>query len=243
MTAEPDYPPPSRHDAPEEIFPGVFLVRGSMQTSALMRFNRTMLVVREGDQLTVLNSVRLTPQGEAELDRLGTVRHVIRLGYYHGRDDRYYADRYGAEFWAPDGSRTEPGPVADRVFATGGELPLANAEAYVLAAARGPEAVILLRDHRLLVTCDSLQYYPDRRFCSLLARVAMPLMGFPLRRVIIGPLWLKAMTPEGGSLESDFDNILALDFDNLVPGHGALRRHDAKDSVRDAVAAVYGGTS
>lgn len=239
MSVAPDYPPPSRHDPPEEIFPDVFLVRGSLQMNAFMRFNRNMLVVRDGADLTVLNSVRLTPAGEAALDGLGTVRHVIRLAYFHGRDDRYYVERYGAKFWAPERARTEPGPVADRILATDGELPLADSQALVFSAARHPEAVVLLRKHRLLVTGDCLQYYQDRRFCSLFARVAMPLMGFPLR-MLIGPLWLKAMTPREGSVEPDFARLLTLEFDNLVPGHGSLCRHKARTAARDAVAAVYG---
>lgn len=122
MTAA-DYPSASPHDSIEEVFRDVFFVRGSMPMNALMSIGRNMVVVRDGAELTVLNSVRLTPPGEAELEALGTVRHVVRLGYFHGRDDRYYVDRYGAEFWAPEGSRRQPGPAVGRALAAGPGLP------------------------------------------------------------------------------------------------------------------------
>lgn len=204
-----------------------------------MRFNRNMVVVRHGDELTIVNSVRLQPEHEAELDRLGSVRHVVRLAYFHGLDDRYYVDRYGAEFWAAPGSRTEPGPVASRELVAGGELPFPGAQAYVLQHAKFPEPVILLeREGGILLTGDCLQYYTDRRFGSLAARIMMPLMGFPLR-MLIGPLWLKAMTPDGGSLLPDFEYIGALPFRHLLPGHGSACRDDAKGKVHDAIRAVW----
>ena len=239
MVSPVEYPPPTPHDPLTEVFPDVFLVRGSYRSSFWMRFNRNMVVLRHGDDLTVINSVRLQPEHEAELDALGTVRHVVRLGYFHGMDDRYYVDRYGAEFWAAARSRREPGPAATRELVTGGELPFAGAQAYVIAHARHPEPVILLeREGGILLTCDCLQYYTDRRFGSLAARIMMPLMGFPLR-MLIGPLWLKAMTPEGGSLLPDFEHIAGLSFRHLIPGHGSLCRHDAREKVQAAVTAVW----
>jgi len=237
-TADP-YSPPTPHDPPEEVFPDIFLVRGSYQANALLRFNRNMVVLRNGDELTVVNSVRLSPDGERQLEALGTVRHVMRLAYFHGMDDRYYVDRYGAEFWAAAGSRTEPGPSATRVVATGEGLPMPGASAYVFAHSRFPEPVILLeRDGGILLTGDCLQYYTDRRFGSLAARIMMHFMGFPLR-MLIGPLWLKAMTPDGGSLVADFDHIAAMDFAHLLPGHGSLCRHDAHAKVIDAIAQAF----
>ncbi|NND54825.1 MAG: hypothetical protein HKN56_07630 [Gammaproteobacteria bacterium] len=239
MVAAADYPPPTAHDPLIEVFPDVFLVRGSYRASAWFRFNRNMVVVRDGDELTVINSVRLQPQFEPELDRLGTVRHVVRLAYFHGQDDRYYVDRYGAELWAAAGSRREPGPAATRVLTTGGPLPFSAADVYVTAHSKHPEAVIRLqREGGILLTCDSLQYYTDRRFGSLAARIMMPFMGFPLR-MLIGPLWLKAMTPEGGSLLPDFEYIAGLPFRHLIPGHGSVCRDDAHRKVQDAVAAVW----
>ncbi len=236
-----EYPGATPHDPPREIFPRVFLIRGSLQLNPFMRFNRNMVVIKRGDELSVLNSLRLTPTGEAALAALGEVRHVVRLGYFHGRDDRYYVDRFGALFWAPRGSRRVPGPAPDRYIDEDAPLPFDGADVFLFKQSRHPEAMVLLhQDDGVLLTCDALQNYADRRFCSLFARIAMPLMGFPLK-MLVGPLWLKAQTPRGGSIRADFDRVLELDFRHLVPGHGSVRYADAKDAAAEAVAAAFAG--
>ncbi len=234
-----DYPPPSPHDPLREVFPDVFLVRGSYVAGRWMRFNRNMTVVRQGTELTVINSVRLDAAAERQLEALGNVRHVVRLAYWHGRDDRYYVDRYGAEFWAPRGSRSEPGPAPTRLLETGGALPFGPADAYVLQATRYPEAVILLRrEGGILLTCDALQFYTDYRYASPLARILLPLLGFR-KAMLIGPRWLKVMTPQGGSLLPDFEYIQQLEFAHLIPGHGSVCHHVAHQQVAQAMARAF----
>jgi len=229
------YAPATAHDPIEEIFPDLYLVRGSYRMNALMTFNRNMIVIRHADELVVVNSVRLSPTAEAELDSLGKVRHVMRLGYFHGVDDRYYVDRYDAEFWAPIASRANPGPAVTHTLEEQGELPVPGLKAFVFKHTRHPEAALLLERHDgVLITCDALQYYADRKFCSPFARVFMPLKGFRLR-MIISPLWLKAMTPHGGNLRSDFERLQALDFKHFVAAHGSLLRDNAHSAVREAV--------
>jgi hypothetical protein len=66
----------------------------------------------------------------------------------------------------------------------------------------------------------------------------MPLIGFP-RTTVVGPMWIKMMTPEGGSLKSDFERLLTLDFDRLLSAHGTLLASGAKDSVARAVSKAF----
>jgi hypothetical protein len=63
-------------------------------------------------------------------------------------------------------------------------------------------------------------------------------MGFPLR-MLIGPMWLKAMTPEGGSLLPDFERILQLDFEHLIPAHGSVRNGAAKPAAMEAIGHAF----
>ena len=91
------FPPALPHGPIEEVFPDVFFVSGAMETvlqGMEWKFSRNMTVVREGDRLIIINSVRLSDEGLAELDRLGRVTDVVRLGSLHGRDDPFYVDRY-----------------------------------------------------------------------------------------------------------------------------------------------------
>jgi len=53
-----------------------------------------------GNALTLINSIRLDDAGLAQLDALGLVAHVVKIGSIHGRDDAFYKAHYGATFWA-----------------------------------------------------------------------------------------------------------------------------------------------
>ena len=41
-----------------------------------------------------------TADAVAQLEALGTVKHVLRLGPMHGRDDVFYVERYKPTFWS-----------------------------------------------------------------------------------------------------------------------------------------------
>ena len=72
MTSRP-HPPAQPHGAIREVLPNVFFVTGTLAMSGTMRFSRNMTIVREGERLMIVNSVRLDEAGLAELDKLGKV--------------------------------------------------------------------------------------------------------------------------------------------------------------------------
>lgn len=229
-----EYPPASKHLPLRVLFPGIWYVSSLQKMSPPpgLAFSRNMVTVKTDDGLVLLNPVRLSDAGEAELLAHGKPRHVVRLGVYHGCDDAYYVDKFGAEFWAvPGRQETYPEPSITREISTGGPLPIPGAQAIVFGEATLPECVIFLPDHRLLVTCDSVQHYEKDPLISVIGKLVMRPMGF-FTPCVIGPVWLKAVTPEGGSLRPDFERILELDFDNLVSGHGTPKIGGAKDALR-----------
>ena len=75
------HPPAEPHGEIREVLPNVFFVTGTISMSRPMRmsFSRNMTIVREGERLMLINSVRLDEAGLAELDKLGKVTDVIRL--------------------------------------------------------------------------------------------------------------------------------------------------------------------
>jgi len=234
-----NYPAAQRHDPIEELFEDVFWVQGSMRMGPGMRINRNMVVLRQGGELTLISPVRLNQEGEAALDALGKVRHVLRIGPGHSFDDRYYVDRHGAEFWRNEnvGTGTEPTPT--KALEKGAKLPVKDAELFAFEETKTPEfAILLKREGGLLITCDALQNWLNRRHCSLLARIALPILGIKLG-LQVGPIWKKILTPEGGTLRPDFDRLLELDFDHLIAAHGGLCRGGAKARVREAVARAF----
>lgn len=232
------HPPPLPHDPIEELFEGVYCVKGSMRMGPGMTVDRNMIVLRQGSELMVIDPVRLTPEGETSMAALGHVRHVLRLGDFHGHDDRYYVERFGAEFWCQAGSNRYPEPRPSRLLTADTELPIAEAELFVFRETRFPECAVLQRRHGLLITCDSVQHWQGRRYCSLLTRIVMPLAGFRLG-TNIGPLWRRMMTHKGSSLAPDFQRLLELEFEHLIGAHGALCRGDAHRRLSQAVAATF----
>ncbi len=235
MTFPPAYP----HDPIEEITQDLFMARGSIRMNPVVRLTRNMAIVRHAGKLTLINPIRLNDRGLQQLDALGEVEHILRLGPFHGSDDPFYMDRYQAAFWSFEGGTTYPEPAIDHVLSEGGELPFPDAELWCFHGLKQPEGVLLLhRGDGVLLTCDAVQHYGDYSNCSLAARLMMPRIGFP-KTTLIGPMWLTAMTPEGASLRDEFERLLTLEFDTLLSAHGTLLRNGAHQAVAGAAARAF----
>lgn len=223
-----DHAPLMPHGALREVFSNIFFVTGTSRPNfngTQFQFSRNMTVVREGDALTLINTVRLDDSGLEALDALGKVQSIVRLGAFHGIDDRYYVDRYGARQWALEGHQHDGGQSTDNLLVAGGEVPCSGASVFVFETSKMPEALILLdREGGILVSCDSLQNWAetDDYFDEATAQM-MTGAGF-IKPANIGPGWRKAAEPQA----SDFEKVLALEFQHLLPAHGTPLKGDAK---------------
>lgn len=234
------YPSALPHESIAEIFPDVFMVHGSIHPGPGMRMNRNIVVLRHYGELKVIGAVRLDSAEEAKLEQLGKVKHVVRLGYYHGLDDRYYVDGDGAEFWCQAGSDHYREPRPTRLIADGTPPTLPDAGFFVFRQTKSPEAAILLKRHGgLLITRDSLQHWRDWSYCTWLAKLVMRIFGFSLR-TLIGTFWLKYMTRRGESSKADFERLVKLAFTHLIGAHGRLCRDTAHQEVEAEVRRVFG---
>lgn len=234
------YPLALPHDPIREVAPDLFFAPGAFDVAPLMRISRNMVVVRNGDELTLVNPIRLSPQGESDLEALGTVRHAVRLGFFHGADDAYTVARFGAEFWCQARSTHHAQPEPDHELKEGAPAPLPDAEIIEFCESKRPECVMLLkRGDGILLTCDALQNYGTMERHSIIARLAMPLMGFR-KGLLIGPLWLKYMTIEGGSMQPDFERIAEFEFDALIAAHGIPLMSGARAAMRAAIDDAFG---
>ena len=239
MSDSDQFRPAERHGPIREVFPDIFMVTGDISLGRGFRIKRNMVILRHDGDLTLVNSVRLTPKGETKLEALGTVKHLVRLGNYHGMDDAYYKDRYGAQFWCQEGTNNTLEPAIDTFLTETCTFPDPRGTVLTFALTKSPEAVLYIGEKALLITCDSFQYYENRRGFSLLAQIMMPFLGFG-KGVVVGPVWLKAMTPEGGSLEHDFRRILDLPFKHLISGHGQVCMDTAHEQAEAEVERVFG---
>lgn len=235
----PKYAPIYPHDPAEAIGQDVFMVRGSIRMNPLIRITRNMAIIRHQNELTLVNPIRLNAQGEEQLRSLGEVRRIMRLGPFHGIDDPYYMDTFETEFWCQSGGTTYPEPAIDRELNADCELPFPDAELFCFEGTAQPEAALLLRrGDGLLLTCDAIQHYGDYRHNNLFARLVMPFVGFP-KTTLVGPIWLRGMTPPGRSLKGEFERLLGLQFEALLSAHGSFLRAGAHRAVEAAVKKAF----
>ena len=219
------------HGDVQEVFPDVFFVTGAMQGhfggDSLWQFSRAMTVVREDDRLTICNAIRLGDEGLAQLEALGKVTNVVRVGALHGRDDAFYVDRYGATFWAPPGVPHEFDLVPDEELVPGAKTPFAGCEVFAFKETKLPETVLLVdRAGGIAIGCDALMNYiePDEFFFPETAEI-MKGYGF-FKEANCGPVWQQHADPKPG----DFARLKERTFKPALCGHGAPlkdRAHEA----------------
>lgn len=234
------FPPALAHGPIKEVFPDIFFVSGAMETVLQQMdwaFSRNMTVVREGERLIIVNSVRLSDEGLAELDRLGRVTDVVRLGALHGRDDPFYVDRYNAKYWAMPGMEHETGLKAVQTLTPDGPLPISDATLFDFRTTQIPEGVLHLdRAGGILIACDALQNWctPDEYFSDA-SRELMQNMGF-FTPANLGPVWVQAASPAG----EDFHRLKGLPFKHALCGHGEPLHETAREDYTATFSRLYG---
>ncbi|SEA19616.1 hypothetical protein [Microbulbifer marinus] len=237
-----EYPPPQPHGEIRRLLPDFFYVPGTSKLAPATIINRNMVIVRWGDDLTLVNPVRLRPQQEEKLQDLGNVRHAVRLGYYHGCDDLYYRDRFNVTFWRQADSDFYP-PVADELLREGGACPVPDGRFIEFSHSRFPEAVMWVPlNGGLLLSCDALQFWDSWHGCSWCGRNLLRLAGFR-RGMQVAPTWRLRMTPEGCDpahwLEEDFQRLLRLPFLHFMAAHGDFCADSAHEQAVAAVTRAF----
>src|SRR5689334_17709745 len=101
------FPKALAHGPISKVIDGVHVVRGGFQMGPGIVIGRTMTIVETSDGLAVLNAMRLTEEGHAQLDRLGKVKHVVHLSDSHGADEPFYVERNAPEVWAPSSAKAK----------------------------------------------------------------------------------------------------------------------------------------
>ena len=237
-----DFPPQMPHGDLQEVLPGVYFVTGTTRPffeGKQWQFSRNMTVVREGRELTLINTVRLHDPGLAALDRLGEVKNVVKLGSFHGIDDAFYVDRYGAKLWALANMSHESGLPTDAVLGED-SMPFAGASIFVFETAKMPEGLLLIeRQGGIIISCDSLQNWAEvDRFFSDESAKMMTEFGF-IKAANVGPGWARLAEPKA----SDFERLLALPFKHLLSAHGSPVLADAKERFAATFRELYGVNS
>ncbi|MCY7295528.1 hypothetical protein [Alteromonas sp. a30] len=242
MNAQTPYPLAQPHDPLHEVLPNIYRVRGSVSVRApfikygplTLSFSRNMYVVKDHDDLTLINSVRLNEAGMARLSALGKIKNVIRLAGFHGMDDPFYRSQYGATVYSVDAPYTKgmskapkPGDIyfqPDVVLTPDSPLPIKNALYTEIRSATPKDGLLILhRDKNIMISGDSFQHWPkpDPLF-NVTAKILMRLAGF-FKETSIGPGWRNYAKPD----IQELIHIANTEFDCLLPGHGEPVLKDA----------------
>lgn len=228
------------HGDIQEVFPDVFFVTGTMKTvlmGAHWHFSRNMVIIRDGHELSLVNSVRLSDEGLSQLDALGKVTHVIKIGSLHGLDDAFYMNRYGAKLWALPDMPHAAGVNPDHLLGADHALPFAGGSTFVFEHTKLPECILRLdREGGILIACDALQNWlaPDA-FFSDESRKMMAEMGF-FQSANLGPVWMQVNEPKA----EDFIRLNQLQFKHVLCGHGSPLRDHGQQAFAQRFNQVFG---
>ncbi|MCE3269531.1 MAG: hypothetical protein K0R49_1785 [Burkholderiales bacterium] len=233
------YSPVWPHSEIKEIFPNIFFVTGTNIThhdNAKLQHSRNMVIIRDNGRLSLINTVRLDDKGLACLDALGEVTNVIRIGAFHGRDDVFYLDRYGAKLWALEGIIHENNRNTDVYLTSNGQMPIPNCSVFIFETSRFPEAILhISQQNGILITCDSIKNWlaPDQFFSTETAKLYQE-QGF-FGAASISNVWKQACNIN----YSDFRRLKTLEFRHLLSAHGAPLLNNADELVAKTISKEY----
>ena len=238
--------PALAHGPISKLFDNIWFVQGCVKMSMLipMKISRSMTILKdaESNELTLVNSLRLSQAGLTELEKLGKVANIIRIAGFHGRDDGFYRDRYGAKVFAIEGqvytrklvenAKAKEYMQPDVWLNKGSALPIKFTRLKIFETSNPPEAILLLqREGGIVITGDSLQNTPGPdEYVNFPAKLMMRRMGF-FKAHNVGPGWLQFAKPEATEVRS----ILDLEFEHVLPAHGKAVIGQAKEKYRPNV--------
>ncbi len=240
-TATHTFPAALAHGPITPVTDDVYAVQGSFKMGPGVHVGRTMTIARTGGELVLFNPVRLSRQGEDELEALGRVAHLVKLSDSHGMDEPYYQNRYQAKTWAFPGAKLAS-ISADETLAGEGPIPGGRSVLY-----RGNEgwcegAYLIPGGGGTLVTCDAIQNHADHEFTNFGGRMVLRIAGVP-SVVAVPNLWRRSQKLSRDGLLETLGPLRSLQFEHLVTRHGPASVGKASELVCKAidVAAAAGG--
>jgi hypothetical protein len=222
------------HGEIKEIFPNIFCVTGTNITTfnnTELQHSRNMIIVRDENNLSLINTVRLNAKGLSALDALGNVANVIRIGAFHGRDDAFYLERYHAKMWALQGMQQ-----ADSILAPNAIMPFADCSVFIFETSDYPEGILhIAKEGGILITCDSIKNWVSAdEFFSRDSAKLYQVQGF-FGTATISEVWKQACKVQA----SDFERLKSLKFKHLLSAHGEPLMNNAYDAVIKTIQEIF----
>jgi hypothetical protein len=259
--APPAYAPIQGPNGPlTKVFDDVWVVEGYVKISP-MTFKRNMTILRCNGELLITNSVRVDDKTLKEIEALGTLKYLVKLGIGHGMDDPFYQKRYNMQIWAGAGAEWEAkfcpdGPLqasADlEAMAVSGQplpfFPRVRVFSFEFVRAHPDKKMqsgefALIFDQPVgpvLVVCDALHNYTSKSESEKVSELPtgcftgcmMGMIGFK-GRTVMPDMFIKIFTPnkKKEDAKADFERLLVLPWRHLIAAHGFVARDTAKEDV------------
>ncbi|MFI4938187.1 MAG: hypothetical protein ACHQJ6_06740 [Candidatus Berkiellales bacterium] len=229
------YSPLWPHGDIKEIFSNIYYVAGTNITThegMKLQHSRNMVIVKNNDELTLINTVRLNDKGLAALEKLGKVINVVRIGAFHGRDDAFYLDRYAAKLWAIKGMKHEHNKLTDFELTTQGKMPFPHCSFFNFETSSHPEGILHIhQEGGILITCDSIKNWTaeDAFFTEETAMLYQKLGLFG--SATISKIWQQACNIKA----ADFARLKLLTFRHLISAHGEPLLNEAHEKLSETI--------
>lgn len=229
------------HSEIREVFPDIFFVTGTNKVhheGADIQTSRNMIIIRHGLDLTLVNTVRLSEESLKQLDGLGKVAHIVRIGAFHGRDDAFYRHHYAdAQLWTLTGMTYESDLSSDRHLTPNGDLPFPDCSLFVFETSTRPEGILhIKRNGGILISCDSIQNITatDEFYSTQTAQFFQD-QGL-VKPANISSIWLGATQ----ATAADFHRLVnTMTFRHLLTAHGEPLLNTAHEQVSATIKRVF----
>ena len=195
-----------------------------------------MIIIRDNEKLSLINTVRLNDQGLSALDSLGKIENIIRIGAFHGRDDAFYLDRYNAKLWAVAGMQHQDNRLADFLLVPNGEMPFTDCSFFIFETSEHPEGIVhIAKEGGILATCDSIKNWvsADQYFSADSAKLYKEQGFFGI--ATISNVWKETCKVQ----PSDFIRLKSFKFRHLLSAHGEPLLNNAYEAVTETIQTEY----
>lgn len=191
--------------------------------------NMTVYLCPSSGEVTIFNALRMPEVVEDAIIALGPVKHVVKLGQFHGSADAYYVKnpKFGSpRYWGVKGMTTAEGLDFSDTLGPG-NAPIAGSEVVIIDGMPYPESVILVPvpgRPRALIVCDALSHISSFSLFSYVTRPIMWWLNFLCEDGAPVPptLWLKSAVKLMGeaAVVGWFEKLFAMDWGAFTCAHG-----------------------
>lgn len=207
-----------------ELLPGIYGATGLIRVAGPYRVKGSMFILRDGQDLVLMDPFLLSDQETREMEALGRPSVILIAGEMHVRDTGAYRKRYGARVLAHRDAMSRLDVAVDHFFEDGEALPAGLTAIGMPGTFRGE--TVFRREGGVLLSGDALfNIQPEDH------GLMMKMLGFPRHLGAMPRLFMDNRK----RADASYRRLLEHDFDKILVSHGAPILSDGKERLRAAL--------